>query len=170
MITKYPYCELPEEIRSVLSEEIKHTFGDVPIVRDTEWATPDWTVIKFDGTKVASFYNIILRDVLFDNVSHLVAGINNVITPKKYRGKGYASTMLSQVSSLIFEALNCEAGLLLCADELIPFYKKLGWYSVKCPVYCQQPQGKIKWDANTMLMSNSKTLHPASIDLNGLPW
>ncbi len=170
MISKYLYNDLPSQIKNELNSQIDLNFGAIPIVKTTSWARPDWSVIKFVDQEVVSFFNIIERDILIDKKTHKAAGINNVITPQKYRGRGYSSQILNNIPGLIFEELNVEVGLLLCADELIAFYEKLDWYVVECPVYCLQPQGKIEWNANTMLLSRNNKIKPEEIDLNGLPW
>ena len=99
-----------------------------------------------------------------------IAGVNNVITPKEFRGKGYASKMLRETENLIFEELKFEAGVLLCAYEVIPFYEKLNWYNVYCPVYYNQSKERRLWAANTMFLTKNSMLTPKLISLNGLPW
>jgi len=61
-------------------------------------------------------------------------------------------------------------GLLLCADTLVPIYEKYGWYNVTCPVYFQQPNGRILWNASAMLLGKNNQLASKEIDLNGLRW
>ena len=50
-------------------------------------------------------------------------GLNNLITPEKYRGRGLAAKVLERVDELIFKELHCDAGLLLCADSLVLFIR-----------------------------------------------
>lgn len=163
-------AELSEVIKEKLNVYIKGEFGHIPIVNDTEWALPDWTIVYYEQDSIATFYNIVERDVLIDNKVYKVGGINNVITPKEFRGKGYASKILRETEDFIFEELNCDLGLLLCADDLIPFYKRLNWHEVDCPVYFQQSSGVKLWESNTMLLQKDEKLSPRSIELNGLPW
>ncbi|MFT4567554.1 MAG: putative GNAT family N-acyltransferase [Saprospiraceae bacterium] len=74
-----------------------------------------------------------------------VGGINNVITPKELRGKGYASKLLKEAEHLIFDELKYDLALLLCAEDLIPFYERLNWYKVNCPIYFEQISGVKLW-------------------------
>lgn len=106
----------------------------------------------------------------FGEETFKIAGINNVITPKIYRGKGYASKILSKTETFLFKDLQSDFGLLLCADDLLPFYGKLGWYKVESTVYFEQQSGSQIWEANVMLLSRSVQIFPNVIDLNGLPW
>ncbi len=170
MIEITRFTELDTEIKSALKGFIKNEFGHIPIVKQTEWASPDWTVIYFVGNQIATFYNIIEREISIDGKESKVAGINNVITPKEFRGNGYASKLLSETENLIFEKLKSEFGVLLCADSLIPFYEKLGWYKIDCPVYFKQSVGERLWGANTMLLTKGKKVTPTLVKLNGLPW
>jgi len=171
MITTQKYHDLAAHIKSEVESRIQTEFGHIPIVADTQWATPDWTVICYAGDDIASFYNIVERKVFIDGTAVVVGGISNVITSSGYRGKGHASRMLRETEQFLFEQLKCQLGLLLCSDELVPsFYERLRWHRVNCPVFFHQASGEHLWNANTMLLSNHETLHPERINLNGLPW
>jgi len=170
MIEIKKYEELDSDIKTQLNSYIHDEFGHISIVQETEWATPDWTIIYYEGLEIASFYNIVERQIMVDGKKIKVAGINNVMTPQKYRGQGYASKTLSGLASLVFEELKCDAGLLLCADALIPFYTRLGWYEVDCPLYFNQSSGEKSWTAKVMLLTKDDILEPRNINLNGLPW
>jgi len=164
------YSDLNKSTRSTLDRYIEGEFGAVPIVQNTEWAIPDWTVILYEEGEIAAFYNIVIRNILIDGTECKAGGINNLITPQSFRGNGYATQLMQDAGRLLFDELSCELGILLCADELIPFYERFGWYAVGCPVYFDQPAGKQRWDANTMLLTVDGKREPREIDLNGLPW
>lgn len=170
MIKINKYTELPRQTRDQLNSYIDVEFGHIPIVNETEWATPNWTIIYYENTQIATFYNIVERVITIDNKKIGIGGINNLITPKKFRGKGYASKILRETEYLIFDDLNCKMGVLLCADNLIPFYEKLNWYKIECPVYFEQSSGEKLWEANVMLLSRNGKMSPKKITLNGLPW
>ncbi|MDY8136231.1 GNAT family N-acetyltransferase [Aquimarina sp. 2201CG5-10] len=170
MLEVKKYTELSKHTIEELKFYINNEFGHIPIVIETEWAIPDWTIIYYENEQIATFYNIVLREILIDNKKYKTAGINNVITPKEFRGKGYASKALSTTEYLIFKDLKCDLGVLLCADDLIAFYQRLNWYKVNCPVYFKQSSGERLWKANTMFLSTSKKINPKEINLNGLPW
>lgn len=170
MIEIKKYTELSEHVRNQMSSYIDDEFGQVPIVYETEWATPNWTIVYYDNAQIATFYNIVIREISVDNKKIKIGGINNVMTPKEFRGMGYASKVLRETENLIFKDLNCEMGLLLCADPLIPFYEKFNWYKIDCPVYFEQSHGEKLWGANTMLLSRNQKISADKIDLNGLPW
>ncbi len=170
MIEIKKHGELSAQVKAELNSYIDTEFGHIPLVKETEWARPDWTVIRYEGNCIATFYNIVEREISIDDKTFKVGGINNVITPKAFRGHGYAAKTLKATEYLLFEDLNCDLGLLLCADNLVPFYKKLNWYTVACPVYFDQSTGKKLWASNTMLLTKKEKMDPRKIELKGLPW
>lgn len=170
MIITSKHAELDSEVKQQIDSCIHSEFGHIPIVAETEWAIPDWTIVYFEGREIAMFYNVVVREIDIDGKAYQVGGINNVITPKPFRGNGYASKVLKNSPQFIFDTIGCDIGLLLCADDLIPFYERLNWYAVQCPVHFDQPDGKKQWAANTMLLSKTEQLTPMEIDLKGTPW
>lgn len=170
MLEIIKYSELDSDIINTLEFYIEKEFGHIQLVQQTQWSNPNWTLFWLVDNKLVSFCNIVLRDVLIDGKMVEVAGLNNVITPKEHRGNKYSSILLGAFESFIFNDLDLTAGVLLCSDDLVPFYKKLNWYTVECPVYFEQPIGKKQWEANIMFLTKGNRLNPTSIDLNGLPW
>lgn len=170
MITIEKYDALPPAIKETLHNYIQAEFGHISIVQETTWATPDWTILLTENETIVTFFNIIERQVLLDGTPCKIAGINNVITPPPFRGKGYSSQALTSTTGFLFDELQSEHALLLCADAMIPFYNRLGWYTVNSTVYMEQPSGRKLWTANTMLLSPGKAIVPAVIDLRGTPW
>jgi hypothetical protein len=170
MIKIKRHSDLDKSIKEELGWIIESEFGHIPLVKEISWATPHWTVIFYQDREIATFYNIVERTVCIDNKAFLVAGINNVITPNKFRGQGFSTFTLKETENFIFDDLKSSLALLLCADNLIPFYERLDWYKVDCPVYFDQPNGAKIWEANTMLRTKSKMITPKEINLNGLPW
>jgi predicted acetyltransferase len=170
MITIEKCDLLSPATKETLDNYIQTEFGHIPIVRETSWAMPDWTVLYTEDNTIVTFLNIVERTVLIDGTAVKIAGINNVITPPAFRGKGYSSQALNHTTPFLFNGLKAEHGLLLCADAMTPFYKRLGWYTVNSTVYFDQPSGNKEWTANTMLLSSRQTIAPAVIDLQGLPW
>ncbi|MCX2742188.1 GNAT family N-acetyltransferase [Pontibacter anaerobius] len=173
MIIKEKYSELNPFVRSTLSRLVEEQFGHVPFVQEREWALPDWVLAKYEHGEIATVCHVVLRDVSMDGQEYKVAGINNVITPKSYRGKGFASQVLREAEMFIFGELDCTFGMLLCADDLLLFYSRLGWYKLdEYALYYHQPTGEQRYDSNVMLLSPPEQgfFFPKHIHLNGLPW
>ncbi|MEO5563829.1 MAG: GNAT family N-acetyltransferase [Chitinophagaceae bacterium] len=162
--------DLDKTTRSTLKQYVTEEFGHIPLVSSTQWADPDWTIIYYHKNEIACFYNILEREIIVDGQAKQCAGINNVITLKPFRGKGFASKMLKETEGFIFTELKKDLGLLLCADSLLPYYSKLGWYKIDCPVVYNQGNTSILWIANTMIITPGAIIKPDQINLNGLPW
>ena len=91
------------------------------------------------------------------------AGLNNLVTLPAHRGHGFGSRLLRETEAQWFDSLGAEAGLLLCADALLPFYSRLGWRKVEARVTYAQPDGSRVWAANCMLLDpGARWRRPAS--------
>jgi predicted GNAT family N-acyltransferase len=155
-----------ERVDSLVDKE----FGHIPFVQNLTWSKPDWLVTLEEDNDLLALYHLVSREVQLDGQTYQAAGINNVITPQQHRKRGYASKLLQETNSFIFTELKSEFGLLLCADAVIPFYEKLGWYKVDCDLYFEQPDGIRLYDSNAMILSKEVRFSPKQINLNGLPW
>ena len=165
------YAELPASDRDHLEEIAEASFSHIPLVRETEWAVPDWSFRAFDGDELVAFHNIITRRVRIDGRDVDVAGLNNVITLPAHRGKGVASWLLKETRPRWAMESGTSTGLLLCADGLVPFYSRLGWELVTVPVRYSQPDGERRWSASCMLLDDRPELRATrDVDLCGLPW
>lgn len=165
------YVELPAGRKLQLEAAIQAEFASFSIVRETRWATPEWTVMMLDGDALAAFYNLVERTVNVDGVPVRVAGLNNLVTLPAHRGRGVASRLLRETQEHWFDSLGAECGLLLCADALLPFYSRLNWQKAEVRVSYAQPDGSLTWAANCMLLDPlGKVAAAREIDLCGLPW
>jgi GNAT superfamily N-acetyltransferase len=164
-------ADLPAEQWARLEEIAEAEFSQYALVRETEWAVPDWCYQALEGERLAAFHNIILRTVRMDGVERHVAGLNNVITLAAFRGRGVASKMLRETQTHWFESLGVQCGLLLCADPLVPFYLRLGWVKIAARVVYEQAAGSKVWPANCMVLDpHGVVVTPREVDLCGLPW
>ncbi|MCL1125068.1 GNAT family N-acetyltransferase [Shewanella surugensis] len=164
------YHSLTTEEKQRQQVYIHEVFGDVPFIQQRQWAQPDFVFAFRQDDDLFSFFNLIIRDVIFDRKRTKIAGVSNAVTPKNYRGKGYASQLLTQASPVIFNQLKVEHALLLCSNDLTDFYQHLGWYKVDSKVQFEQRNGIEHYQSNTLLLSPNTPVNPESIDLNGLPW
>lgn len=159
------------DIRKQIDDYTRNEFGHVPIVQRYRWAEPGWSVVVLSDDEVLSFLNVVEREALFDGNTVKLAGINNVITPAPFRRRGYASQTMRRAELLMFRELQADFGLLLCADEMVPFYEGLGWISVSVPLEFDQPGEKVTWPSRIMVLPRAGEKLPSkSIDLCGLPW
>ena len=165
------YRDLARERREQIDEAAWAEFEQFAIVRENEWATADWTFLAFEEEELVSYFNLIDRVVRLDGVPVRVAGLNNMVTLPRHRGKGHASRLLREAQPRWSTEFGFEAGLLLCADALLPFYMQLGWRKIECPIVYAQPDGQRTWGANGMLLDLDRRMEARQrVDLCGLPW
>lgn len=169
-IEKLSASHLDPTLRQDLKSRIDREFGHVPIVREHVWAEPDWAFLGYVDGELVSFLNLVDRNARADgNPVHLF-GLNNVITEPQHRGHGY-STKLNQTAADFINELDKDAcGFLFCADDLIPFYEKLGWKKYPGEVIISQPTGDKRWQSNAMIYSPAAAQSWQSVHLCGLPW
>jgi hypothetical protein len=169
-VRRWRHAQLPVDLFSLMAAAARREFDQFAIVRQTDWATPDWSWLIGDP-EPAAFYHLVERIVRIDGAEVRVAGLHNLVTLPARRGVGAASELLRRTQPQWFESLGAQLALLLCADALIPFYARLGWHLTRATVTFAQPQGTRMWAANCMLLDPSG--QPDSrreIDLGGLPW
>lgn len=172
IIEQVRHHDLPHARREQLRLLASEAFDQFPIVRETRWAVPDWTFLGMaeDGG-LACFHHLVERAVRIDGQPVAVAGLNNLITTQAYRGRGLASELLAASERAWFSSLDARYGLLLCAEALLPFYKRLGWQRVSAEVRFEQPGGMRVWGAECMVLDPARdAIDPTVIDLRGLPW
>jgi hypothetical protein len=112
MLSITPYETLSETVGTALTGYIRDEFGHIPVVRQTRWATPDWTLLHNEDGETAAFYNVVERTILCDGMPLKTAGINNGITRPAFRGRGLTSTLLRDTMPLLFDTPGVDLGLL----------------------------------------------------------
>lgn len=139
---------------------------------DYQWIIHnDWhVVVKLDGVFV-SHVGIVERTGTVAGKPVQLGGVGGVATFPNMQKKGLASAAMQMTAGFMQESLKVDFGLLLCARETEPFYRKLGWLEVAGPLMFDQPQGKVTFHDVTMILPCIKQDWPAgTIDLCGLPW
>jgi len=163
--------DAPASVRDAIDCFTRAEFGYIPIIRETVWSPPDWHVAFMDGDRVLSFVSLVERIALFDRLAVKLAGISNMITIEPYRHQGFGSQVMLQAQQLIAHDIGAEFGLLLCSDDVIPFYSRLGWFPTGARLRYDQPPAKREWLKDILTYSpHGKRPACDTIDLNGLPW
>ena len=138
-----------------------------------EWSDSMWTVfIRDDNDKLVSYMGLITRDAKFDGDSFFIGGIGGVATHPDARRQGYAGFGLKKSAEVLRNELKVDFSLLVCRDELIPYYQKFGWIHFKGDMMVDQSSGKTKFTFNKpMLLEGIKPIPQCdTIDLCGKPW
>lgn len=113
------YVDLPPSVKRLLEKVAGQEFGNIPIVRETTWSVPEWTAICYLGNEVAAFCSIVSRIIFMNGTFYKAAGLHNLITLERFRGKGLATDLLLKSENFMFE------GLLWIWDY---FYVQINWY------------------------------------------
>lgn len=165
------YNELSTEEREQIDLLIQTEFGHLDFITKLRWATPDYSVRKFENNELVAFYNVVLRTVMFNSKPQLTMGISNVITPIAHRGQKHSFNLLQDTQYKMLQQTCADFGLLLCSEDMIPFYNRLGWQELSCRIYHDQPSEKVLWPAKAMSL-NLPELEIGGSDLllNGPPW
>lgn len=171
MIEINSYRKLSDIDQQIIEKLSKEAFQASPTTEKYDFEKPHWAVIKKINNEIVSFCNIVERVVKFDDNAIQVGGINNVVTAPSHQGKGYFKEVMKEAQTFFFNDLIADFGLLLCSDELVSLYKKLGWYQVHSRLVFSQPNEEdIEWPANVMLIARDTREMPLKINLQGLPW
>ncbi len=159
------------ELEAAERERIDHWLSEVLGTDDYEWSDLDWHVLVRVHDKVVSHVGIIERVATVGGKRVKLGGIGNVATVPEWRGHGLASAALEEAGAFMCNTLGVEFGLLVCADDTVPFYRNLGWEVVEGPLVFDQSSGKVTFPDVTMVLSCRGERWPkGTIDLCGLPW
>ena len=138
-----------------------------------QWSNSEWSVlIRDDNDVLVSYMGLIIRQAMCDDTPVFIGRIGGVKTHPDARGKGYAGFGLKKSAEVLRKELKVDFSLLVCRDELIPYYQKFGWQAFKGDMLIDQASGKTKFTFNKpMLIEGVKPIPQCSvIDLCGKPW
>ena len=154
-------------------EHVDHLIGQVfgaEVVGYT-WADVDWHVLGWVEGKLASHVEIIERTGTVGGQPVRLGGIGGVASAADWRRRGLATLAMEKAAEFMCGGLDVEFGLLICGQEMVPFYRRLGWKVVDAPLVFDQPEGKVTFDDVVMVLPCKGQDWPAgTIDLCGLPW
>jgi aminoglycoside 2'-N-acetyltransferase I len=135
------------------------------------WSGAVWCVLVRLNGELVTHVGIIDRVISVAGSPLRVGGIGGVATAPEWRGRGFASLAMRAASTFMLEKLGIFHGLLVCGAQRVSFYQSLSWQVVEDSMYFDQPSGKMKCDAATMIQCLTAAPWPEGmIDLCGLPW
>jgi len=136
-----------------------------------EWSQVDWHVLVREGAELVSNVEIIQRQALVGSTPVTLGGIGGVATQPGWRRRGFAEAGLKVAQSFLHRRLAVDYGLLICSQQLVPYYGKLGWRVVEGPMLIEQSGGQVTCSAPIMILPVCKSEWPQGvIDLCGKPW
>lgn len=136
------------------------------------WASAQWSVFVWDQDDLIARVGLVVREIVDNGVAKKIGGIGGVMTHPNRQGQGLASLAMREASRHFIEDLDVSYALLFCRPHLVEFYKRLNWKSFQGQVFVEQPQGKVEFSANGVMVLDVKEEAPVQgvLDLNGLPW
>jgi predicted acetyltransferase len=140
------------------------------IWRDVTWAHADTRILVRENGEVVCHVGVFERQGTHDGVPRQMTGIGGVMTAPDAQRRGYASAAMREAARFM-GARGADFGLLFCEPHNEPLYAGLGWRKFAGEVFCEQPQGRIRFDLMTaMILHVRSTAESGVIDLCGLPW
>lgn len=137
-----------------------------------EWSVPQWGVfVRGDHGKLVSYTGVVRREASVDGQPVSIGGVGGIATHPEHRGRGYAA--LGMGRALDYLAGNdTDFALLVCRDELVDYYSKLGWVEFEGDLVVTQFGDPETFMFNKVMVGDLGTRAPRSgiIDLKGPPW
>ncbi len=137
-----------------------------------KWAHADLRVL-IDAPEggLARHVGIYFRTIDWNGNKLHVGGIGGVMTRADCRARGYASVALAAAIDTMRANEAVRFALLLCEDHNHGFYRARGWEPFVGEIWCEQPGGRIRFEAMAPFVFDIKRApRQGRIDLCGLPW
>jgi aminoglycoside 2'-N-acetyltransferase I len=137
-----------------------------------EWAHANLRVL-IDAPEggLACHVGIYFRTIDWNGNKIHVGGIGGVMTRQDCRGRGYASLAITAAIDTMRANEATRFVLLFSEQHNFAFYRARGWESFTGEVWCEQPDGRIRFDLMAPFVFDIKRApRQGRIDLCGLPW
>lgn len=137
------------------------------------WATTTWSVLVWDQAhQLVSHVGLLARQGRFTDCPVLIGGIGGVKTHPTARRRGYARAGIDHAIEFLCIEQAVDFSLLVCREELLPYYGRLGWHHFAGDLLVEQPPGIEKFVFNQPMVFEGNGRLPLNgvIDLCGMPW
>jgi GNAT superfamily N-acetyltransferase len=136
----------------------------------TRYAGFDWYVTARAGGNDLSIAGVVERDGAVGGQAARLGLLGGVLTLPAFRGRGLGSEVVGRAMRLIEDELGCDFGVLMCGDEHVGFYERLGWNHVSNAMEYERFGATRLVEINTMVYEcGDRSLPPGTIELKGLP-
>ena len=136
-------------------------------------ASPEYSALVWSAEgELVSHVGLIVREGTLDGAPVRIGGIGSVKTHPRVEGRGYASAGLRRAAAALAGDHAVAFSLLVCREQLLSFYARLGWSPFDGQLVVNQPSGRMVFVANRPMVLMGSTPAPLDgvIDLKGLPW
>ncbi|HEX6946776.1 MAG TPA: GNAT family N-acetyltransferase [Acidimicrobiia bacterium] len=138
-----------------------------------EWSRPEMGVRVVDAAGwLVSYVGVLTREALHDGNPVLIGGIGGVKTHPDHRGMGLAALGMEKATQWLFEHAKADFGLLVCQDELLGYYGRMGWKVFEGTLLTKQRGEKTVFTFNRVMTRDMVATAPTTgvLDLQGPAW
>ncbi|MGH9174960.1 MAG: GNAT family N-acetyltransferase, partial [Vicinamibacterales bacterium] len=147
--------------------------GGPPGMERVVWADPEWDIVVRDASGLAvSHAGILERNALLDGQPLRIAGIAEVLTHPAHQRRGYGAAALGRAAEFMRDELRSPFAFLVCPEEAIPFYTRVGWQPFTGVVVTEFDGERQPFPYGPAMVLPLQTAAPVSglLDLQGIPW
>jgi GNAT superfamily N-acetyltransferase len=163
-------ADIGEDLNAALVAMKTAVYPDPPD-NDREWAPRDWGVFVWADDTLVSYTGLLFRDAALDGDPVVIGGIGGVATHPDHRGQGYAPLGMARALDFMLSQ-RADFALLVCRDELVPYYTSLGWHYFEGETLNTQFGEPEVFTFNRVMVGDLASKSPVSgrIDLKGPAW
>ncbi|HEX3117176.1 MAG TPA: GNAT family N-acetyltransferase [Bradyrhizobium sp.] len=160
-----------------MAEPLFNAVWPLEVVQKLPWAGVIFAhaelrvLVQAEPEGVVCHVGIYRREVTWNGRKFRAGGIGGVATRADSRRKGYASIALNAAVQTLKDEGATDFALLFCEPHNAPFYVGRGWKPFEGEIFCEQPQGRVRFDAIAPYVHDLRRApRQGTIDLCGLPW
>jgi aminoglycoside 2'-N-acetyltransferase I len=128
-------------------------------------------LVQAEPDGVVCHVGIFRREIKWNGRKLRAGGIGGVATRQDQKRRGYASIALNAAIQTLKDEGSTDFAMLFCEPHNAPFYTERGWKRFEGEIYCDQPQGRVRFDASAPYVYDIKRAsRQGTIDLCGLAW
>ncbi len=148
--------------------QLRATFSWAHVV----WANAERRVLVWnERDELVCHVGFYLRRAKWADKDVTIGGVGGVITRQDSRQRGHASTAIRVAVANMRDHGGADFALLVCEPHNFRFYRGLGWRQFAGELFCDQPGGRVHFDAMTPFVFDLRLAPQGGpIDLCGLPW
>lgn len=160
--------DLPAGMRVLINDWFLIEFG----ISLDKLAPINWHVLAWADETLVCHVGIVEQAATVGGEPVQLGGISGVVTEPDWRGRGLASEAMRRAAEHMRRSTAADYGLLLCLQERVTFYGRLGWQQITAPLFFTDWRGETVQTglAIMMLPLRDRPWAGGRIELSGLPW